>query len=191
VVKRQTIKKRMRSKLQDVRQELRKRWHERVAATGEWLRSVVQGYFNYHAVPGNFAALQVFRREVVRAWLKTLRRRSQRHRLPWEQFRSITDFHLPLPRILHPQPGVRFDAKHPKVRAVCAKVRPYGSVRGAYGNGCPYRDFSRIKSRIAALQLSRMKIMDLSASLAGSLFVRLFVMGAIFAWWDHREKRQQ
>lgn len=113
-VRRQTVKKRLRSKLQEVRQELRKRWHERVAETGDWLRTVVQGYFNYHAVPGNFAALQTFRREVVRAWLATLRRRSQRHRLPWERFRSVIDRHLPLPRILHPEPGVRFDAKYPR-----------------------------------------------------------------------------
>lgn len=113
-IRRQTIKKRLRSKLQAVRQELRRRWHERIAETGDWLRSVVQGYFNYHAVPGNFRALQTFRREVVRAWLETLRRRSQRHRLPWERFRSIIDRYLPLPRILHPEPGARFDAKHPR-----------------------------------------------------------------------------
>jgi retron-type reverse transcriptase len=113
-VKRQTVKKRLRSKLQAVRQELRKRWHERVDETGDWLRSVVQGYCNYHAVPGNFGALQTFRREVVRAWLAALRHRSQRHRLPWERFRSIIDRYLPLPRILHPEPGVRFDAKYPR-----------------------------------------------------------------------------
>jgi hypothetical protein len=100
--------------LQAVSQELRKRRHERIAETGKWLRSVVQGYFNYHAIPGNFAALQAFRREVVRAWLEALRRRSQRHRLPWERFRSILDRYLPRPRILHPEPGVRFDAKHPR-----------------------------------------------------------------------------
>ena len=113
-VRRQTIKKRLRSKLQEVRQELRKRWHERVAVTGEWLRSVVQGYFNYHAVPGNFRALQTFRREVARAWLQALRRRSQRHRLPWERFAQIVDRFLPWPRILHPEPGARFDATHPR-----------------------------------------------------------------------------
>ena len=113
-VRRQTVKKRLRSKLQAVRQELRKRWHERIAETGDWLRSVVQGYFNYHAVPGNFAALQTFRREIAWAWLEALKRRSQRHRLPWGRFRSITDRYLPLPRILHPQPGVRFDARHPR-----------------------------------------------------------------------------
>jgi len=109
-VKRRTIKKRLREKLRDIRQSLRKRWHERIADTGKWLQSVVQGYFNYHAVPGNFVALQTFRREVARAWLAALRRRSQRHRLPWERFCSILDRYLPLPRILHPEPGVRFDA---------------------------------------------------------------------------------
>ncbi len=111
-VQRRTVKKRLRSKLQAVRQELRRRWHARIAETGDWLRSVVQGYFNYHAVPGNFVALRTFRREVARAWLAALRRRSQRHRLPWERFGSIVDRYLPLPRILHPEPGVRFDARH-------------------------------------------------------------------------------
>ena len=113
-VRRHTVKKRLRSKLQAIRQELRKRRHERVADTGEWLRSVVRGYFNYHAVPGNFAALQMFRREVARAWLEALRRRSQRHRLPWERFAQIVSRFLPLPRILHPEPGMRFDAMHPR-----------------------------------------------------------------------------
>ena len=65
-VRRQTAKKRLRSKLQAVKQELGKRWHKRVVDNGEWLRSVVQGYFNHHAVWGNFRALQTFRREVAR-----------------------------------------------------------------------------------------------------------------------------
>ena len=111
-VRRQTVKKRLRSKLQEVRQELRKRWHEPIAETGGWLRSVVQGYLNYHAIPGNSVAIKAFRREVSRMWLHALRRRSQRHRLPWEHFRSIIDRYLPLPRILHPHPSVRFDAKY-------------------------------------------------------------------------------
>jgi len=29
-------------------------------------------------------------------------------------FRAIIDRYLPLPRILHPEPGVRFDAKYPR-----------------------------------------------------------------------------
>ena len=136
-VKRRTVKKRLRSKLQAIRQELRKRWHEPVADTGTWLRSVVQGYFNYHAVPGNFAALQVFRREVARSWLEALRRRSQRHRLPWERFAQIVNRFLPSTAYLASGTGARFDATTPKVGAVCAKVRPYGSVRGRPVTGVP------------------------------------------------------
>src|SRR2546428_565970 len=45
-VRRQTVKKRLRRKLQAVRRELRKRWHERVDETGEWLRSVVAAFGN-------------------------------------------------------------------------------------------------------------------------------------------------
>jgi len=60
-VRRKTAGKRLRKKLQAIRQELRRRMHERISATGDWLRSVVRGYFNYHAVPGNFEALRTFR----------------------------------------------------------------------------------------------------------------------------------
>ena len=56
-VKRKTIGKRMRAKLLEIKQQLRRRMHEPVAQTGKWLRSVVQGYFNYHAVPGNTDSL--------------------------------------------------------------------------------------------------------------------------------------
>jgi len=32
-----------------------------VPQTGPWLQSIVQGYFNYYAVPGNLKSLGVFR----------------------------------------------------------------------------------------------------------------------------------
>ena len=84
----------------------------KVTATGKWLKSVVLGYFNYHAVPGNLRALRAFRSEVGRLWLRTLRRRSQRFRLTWKRFAPLITQYLPTPRILHPYPEVRFDAKH-------------------------------------------------------------------------------
>ena len=52
-VRRLTIRKRMRGKLREIKQQLRQRMHDPVRQTGAWLKSVVQGYFNYHAVPGN------------------------------------------------------------------------------------------------------------------------------------------
>ena len=61
IVKRQTIRKRLSAKLQELKEELRRRWHTPVAEVGQWLRSVVQGYFNYHAVPGNMDSLNSFR----------------------------------------------------------------------------------------------------------------------------------
>ena len=60
-VRRLTIRKRMRSKLREVKQQLRQRMHDPVPQTGAWLRSVVQGYFNYYAVPGNIGSLSLFR----------------------------------------------------------------------------------------------------------------------------------
>src|SRR5437588_12180205 len=60
-VRRKTIRKRMRAKLRQIKQELHTRMHDPVPRTGEWLKSVVQGYFNYHAVPGNLESLAALR----------------------------------------------------------------------------------------------------------------------------------
>jgi hypothetical protein len=81
VVKRKTISKRMRAKLEEIKLQLHQRMHAPPAVTRKWLRSVVQGYFNYHAVPGNTDSLRVFRFRVTRLWRQTLRRRGQRHYL--------------------------------------------------------------------------------------------------------------
>ena len=113
-VKRHTIGKRLREKLAEIKQQLRQRMHEPVAATGKWLRSVVQGYFNYHAVPGNSDCLRIFRYRVTRLWRQVLIRRSQRGRLNWERMRRLEERWIPTPRILHPYPRVRFDAIHPR-----------------------------------------------------------------------------
>jgi len=77
-LKRKTIAKRMRAKLQEIKQELRRRMHDPVEQTGKWLQSVVRGYFNYHAVPGNMQRLKAFRTRVTRLWRWTLRCRSQK-----------------------------------------------------------------------------------------------------------------
>lgn len=114
IVKRRTASKRLRAKLHEVKQTLRKRRHEPIPVQGTWLRGVLQGYFNYHAVPGNMDALESFHRETTRYWLAALRRRSQRHRLTWKRFARLAARRLPKPRILHPYPNERFDAKHPK-----------------------------------------------------------------------------
>jgi group II intron reverse transcriptase/maturase len=103
-----TNAKRMRAALKAIRQVLLRRRHESTQVIGTWLRRVVQGYLNYHAVPGNIARLARFRDEVSRAWLFALRRRSQRRRMPWARFLRLVERYLPAARILHPYPNQRF-----------------------------------------------------------------------------------
>jgi RNA-directed DNA polymerase len=110
-LKRITISKRMRAKLKEVKDQLRRRRHQPLPAQGTWLASVVRGHFAYYAVPGNIDAVTAFRREATRHWYKALRRRSQRTRLNWARMDPISTRWLPPPRILHPYPTARFDAK--------------------------------------------------------------------------------
>jgi hypothetical protein len=74
----------------------------------------VRGYFAYHAVPGNMAALDAFREQAIRHWLLALRRRGQKGRMNWDRLRPLSDLFIPRPTIQHPFPNVRFDAKHPR-----------------------------------------------------------------------------
>lgn len=109
-VKRKTMVKRMRAKLQQLKEQLRMRRHDPVPLTGKWLKSVVQGYCNYHAVPGNMDSLMGFRERLSRHWWRSLLRRSQKHALTWDRFHRLLDRWLPVPHLLHPWPEHRFDA---------------------------------------------------------------------------------
>jgi RNA-directed DNA polymerase len=114
MVKRQTRRDRMRTKIKAVKKVLRQRMHWPIPEQGSWLRRVVRGYFNYHAVPTNSRALAVFRDEIGKAWRQVLRRRSQRDALNWRQMGSLIRDWLPAPRILHPWPSERFAVIHPR-----------------------------------------------------------------------------
>ncbi len=110
-VYRKTMGKRMAAKLKDIRQQLRRRMHAPTGSITEWLIGVVRGYFQYHAVPGNEQRLWAFRKDVLRLWLWSLRRRSQRSRWTWERFLERLGNLLPAVEIQHPYPDVRFAAR--------------------------------------------------------------------------------
>jgi RNA-directed DNA polymerase len=114
LIKRKTRRDRMQAKMQAIKQELRRRLHQPISAQGKWLRRVVTGYFNYHAVPTNRRALVAFRDEVVRGWQRVLRRRSQTDTLTWQRMHALAETWLPKPRILHPWPNQRFTVTHPR-----------------------------------------------------------------------------
>jgi group II intron reverse transcriptase/maturase len=110
-LKRITIAKRMRAKLREVNDQLKRRMHQPIPVQGRWLKSVVQGHLAYYAVPGNTDAVSAFRDQVTRHWLKALRRRSQRTRLTWARMGPIAKRWLPRGRAMHPFPEVRFAAR--------------------------------------------------------------------------------
>ena len=104
----------VRTKLNELKDELRRRMHQPIPEQGVWLRQVVTGFFAYHAVPTNSRALQTFRSNVKDLWRRALRRRSQKDRMTWQRIRHLADDFLPKPRILHPWPTQRFAVKHPR-----------------------------------------------------------------------------
>src|SRR5665213_3340843 len=109
-----TANKRMVAKLKAIKAELRRRKHDPTRETGAWLRKVVLGYYQYHAVPGNSTQLRVFWRRACRLWRSVLVRRSQRAQVRWGRLFPILHRWIPQPRVLHPYPDVRFAATHPR-----------------------------------------------------------------------------
>jgi group II intron reverse transcriptase/maturase len=114
-VRRKTIAKRLQGKVKAVREEIIRRRHDPIPEQGKWLRAVVQGHFNYFAVPGNKPAIDAFRTEVIKAWLHALRRRSQKARnLTWERIKRLVATWIPSARILHPYPSERLRVTNPR-----------------------------------------------------------------------------
>ena len=104
---RQTMAKRMRAKLKAIKLELRRRLHYPIPEVGRWLRSVLQGYYRYHAIPGNGYRMATFHNQIAHLWLRALRRRSQKTRVTWERMKRLIQSWLPYPRVLHPYPEQR------------------------------------------------------------------------------------
>jgi hypothetical protein len=89
-VLRQTIRKRMQTKLNEVKAELQRRMHEPIPEQGKWLRAVVGGHFRYYGVPMNQPALAIFRFRVGWYWHRSLSRRSQNGRVLWDRMRRLS-----------------------------------------------------------------------------------------------------
>jgi RNA-directed DNA polymerase len=105
---RQTISKRLKDKLVDLKIKLGRRMHDKIGVVGKWLKSVVKGYYNYFAVPDNTRVLSSFRHSLCKIWIKILRRRGQYRRITWDKFNEKASHWIPNPTPLHPYPSVRF-----------------------------------------------------------------------------------
>jgi RNA-directed DNA polymerase len=106
---RHTIMKRQRKKLKEVKEQLKKMRCVNVHDQGRWLRSLVNGVFNYFGVPDNRKSLEVFRTVICQMWIKSLRRRSQRgSNLNWNRFNQLVRHYIPVVRLIHPYPTLRW-----------------------------------------------------------------------------------
>jgi len=106
-VLRQTVQKRMRAKLREVKTELKRRMHEPVPDQGKWLRVILLGHYRYYGVPRNSPALGAFRQEVVMLWRRILKKRGQKSKITWERMNRWVKRWLPYPHICHPYPAIR------------------------------------------------------------------------------------
>jgi group II intron reverse transcriptase/maturase len=103
-VLRKTSAKKLRNKLAELKKTMRERLHWSIPGLGKWLKSVIIGHCRYYGVPWNGKSLTRFRSEIIRMWCRSLRRRSQKHRITWKRMSRIAKRWLPSPFICHPYP---------------------------------------------------------------------------------------
>jgi hypothetical protein len=136
-----SMRKRLRGKHAELKEKLRRRWHQSIAEQGQWQKSIAAGDFAYHAVPTNGRSLSAFLyHHVVQIWLRLLRRRSQWRNLPWDRMKPVTDEwisprrHLPSPA----EPTLR--SQTPEAGAECVTTAR-SDMYGARGGPRPYSDW--------------------------------------------------
>ena len=114
LLRRHTRRDRMREALREVKEKLRYRRHDSIAEQGRWLKSVVTGYYAYHAVPTNAQAIGAYRHHVIDLWRRSLKRRSQKDRMTWARMDRLAPEWLPPPHVLHPWPEDRMAVRYPR-----------------------------------------------------------------------------
>jgi group II intron reverse transcriptase/maturase len=108
-LRRRTSRKKRRATLARLKEECRRRRHDRVVEQHAWLSQVLEGHYLYYGVPTNYRALAQYQRRVAWMWHRSLQLRSQRGRWSHERWRAFEQrFPLPPPRIHHPWPAQRF-----------------------------------------------------------------------------------
>jgi RNA-directed DNA polymerase len=75
----------MKAKLREIKETLRRHRHTPIDEQGRWLGAMMKSNFAYFAVPTNTYLQSAFRYDTSIIWFRSLRRRSQRHRLTRER----------------------------------------------------------------------------------------------------------
>jgi RNA-directed DNA polymerase len=106
-VVRKTMRKRMQTKLKELKREFRRRMHSPLKEQGQWVGAVLRGHYQYYGVPFNSASLSSFVYHVKGLWHRALSRRSQKGELAWVRFEKLVGHWIPAPRVCHPYPSQR------------------------------------------------------------------------------------
>jgi len=135
-VLRQTIRKKLQTKLNEVKAELQRRMHEPILDQGKWLQAVVRGHIRYYGVPQNHNALWIFRFQVGRLWHRALSRRSHKgrvtvgsHAAPHHSLAAYAYYLSSLSPATHGRPHLR---QEPDAGIPLVRIRGGGYERSSF-----------------------------------------------------------
>jgi hypothetical protein len=88
--------------LDRVHEWLKRHMHWRRRDQQRHLAAMLRGFYQYFALPHCKSKLVWIFNEVRKQWRRSIKRKSQRHRVFWVYLQSRTWFELPKPELLHP-----------------------------------------------------------------------------------------
>lgn len=88
--------------LDSVKTWLAKNMHVNRAEQQQHLTRMLRGFYQYFALHWSLEKLRLVRLYVVRLWVRTLRKQSQRHNYSWQNLNRRSWFKLPMPLVVHP-----------------------------------------------------------------------------------------
>jgi group II intron reverse transcriptase/maturase len=101
VIKRKTIGKRLRRRMQRIWNWCKENLHVRITEQYKTLRSKLYGHYQYYGIRGNYKMLEVYYEYLLYAWRHWLARRTRNGYISNEKFdRILETFRLPKPRIV-------------------------------------------------------------------------------------------
>ena len=98
-VKRKTSRKKLNSKVAEIKEWLRKRMHCKVSETINLINIKLTGYYNYYGITDNLSSLKIFREIVIKMLFKILNRRTQKNKYSYEKFYNKIEKQIIKPKV--------------------------------------------------------------------------------------------
>ena len=102
VVKRRTMRKRLRRAMKAIAQWCRCNRHMPLQEQHRTVCQKLRGHLQYYGLRGNYRSMELLYEHTRRVWHKWLSRRSRESYIPWDKFQKLLDvLPLPTPKIIH------------------------------------------------------------------------------------------